>query len=384
MSEDRFTETIRESWFSRIGGAFKGIVVGVILSVVAFVLLFTNEGRAVKRYKTLKEGGGAVVSVAADRVAPEHTGKLIHVTGKADTDAVLTDSVFGVSTNALMLNRIVEMYQWKESTQSETRKKLGGGSETVKTYSYSKGWSKRLIDSADFKKPTGHENPGAMPYRSTEQMADRVGLEVFALPPSLVGSIDNFTPLVLGGETPMPEALVGKGTWHEGGVYIGNDPVSPRIGDLRVKFEVALPTEVSVIAKQVGESFAPYEASAGGTIELLQMGIHPAVAMIEKAQAGNKALSWMLRFLGFILMLVGLGLILRPLSVMADVLPMLGSVVGAGTGIIALLSAAVLTLITVAVAWMVYRPLLGMLLVAVATGLTVAIRSKLKAAKAAA
>ena len=93
MSEDSFTEVTHESWFSRIGGAIKGFLVGLLLFVVAFPLLFWNEGRAVKRYKTLKEGGGAVVSVTSESVDPDNAGKLIHTTGKADTDATLTDHI---------------------------------------------------------------------------------------------------------------------------------------------------------------------------------------------------------------------------------------------------------------------------------------------------
>ena len=40
------TEVSVESWGSRLGGAFKGILVGIILFILAFPLLFWNEGRA--------------------------------------------------------------------------------------------------------------------------------------------------------------------------------------------------------------------------------------------------------------------------------------------------------------------------------------------------
>ncbi|MCW5210069.1 hypothetical protein VU10_07890, partial [Desulfobulbus sp. US1] len=69
-------------------------------------------------------------------------------------------------------------------------------------------------------------------------------------------------------------------------------------------------------------------------------------------------------------------------SVLADVLPFLGSIVEAGTGFIAFLLAGVLSLITIAVAWIVFRPLLGIILLAIAVGLVVLIGSKIKAGKA--
>jgi hypothetical protein len=50
---------------------------------------------------------------------------------------------------------------------------------------------------------------------------------------------------------------------------------------------------------------------------------------------------------------------------------------------VAFLLAAMLSLITIAVAWFVYRPVLGIILIAVAVGLAVAIIVRLKSAGAA-
>ena len=135
MAQDRYTEVTKESWFKRLGNAFKGILFGFLLIGISFVLLFWNEGRAVKTMKTLKEGKGIVVPIRADKLDPENNGKLVHVTGKATTEEILEDSVFNVSIRAIKLKRVVQMYQWKEVVTSKTKKKLGGGTETVKTYS---------------------------------------------------------------------------------------------------------------------------------------------------------------------------------------------------------------------------------------------------------
>jgi hypothetical protein len=384
MSENSFTEITHESWFSRIKGSIKGILTGFILIVIAFPLLFWNEGRAVMQHKTLKEGSKAVVSVSSDNIDAANAGKLIHVTGIAKTDASLTDPVFGVSANVLKLKRTVEMYQWKETSQSKTEKKVGGSTETVKTYSYSKTWSDTPIRSANFKKPEEYQNPESIPYKSTELTANNITLGAYVLPTSLVQKIQKFESLPVGNNTPLPQQLEGKAKIHDAGFYIGADPASPQIGDMRIKFKVAGPTKISVIVKQVNNTFEPYTTKAGGTIELLQTGTHSADAMIQKTQASNKMLTWILRFTGFILILLGLKMILKPLSVIADVLPVLGYIVGAGTGLISFLLAAILSLITIAIAWIVYRPLLGIILLVIVVGLTVAIKKKLCPAKAAA
>lgn len=381
MSQDRFTEVTKQSWFSRIGGAVIGVVVGLVLFVLAFPLLFWNEGRAVTTHKTLKEGGNIVVSVASHSVDASNAGRLVHVTGLADTQAILKDPVFGVSAKALKLKRTVQMYQWKESSSSDTTKKLGGGTETVTEYQYSREWADRVINSDNFKKPDGHRNPSSMAYSSTELNADSITLDAFKLSPSLVNKIDSFEPLLVSADTPVPKAIKESGRVYDAGFYIGADPSDAQVGDLRVQFAVIKPLNVSVIARQTGNTFEPYVGKARGSIELLQTGTHSADAMIQAAQTSNTMLTWLLRLGGFVCMMVGLNLFLRPLSVVADVVPIAGTIVGAGAGIIAFLVAAPASLITIAIAWLFYRPLIGIILIVIAVALTVTLRGKLKAAK---
>jgi len=66
-------------------------------------------------------------------------------------------------------------------------------------------------------------------------------------------------------------------------------------------------------------------------------------------------------------MLIGVAMVLRPLAVIADVIPFLGSIVGAGTGILSFLIAAPFAFLTVAVAWLRYRPVIGISFVILAT-----------------
>jgi hypothetical protein len=73
------------------------VLIGFVLFVAAFPLLFWNEGRAVQTARSLEEGAGVVVSVSADLVDPANAGRLIHVNGTAKTEDVLRDDEFGVS-----------------------------------------------------------------------------------------------------------------------------------------------------------------------------------------------------------------------------------------------------------------------------------------------
>jgi hypothetical protein len=369
------TEVTSQGWLSRLGGAFKGILFGLVLIAIAFFLLFWNEGRAVERHKTLKEGAGAVVSVPADRVDPAHEGDLVHLTGRAETDEVLSDETFGVEARALRLEREVEMYQWKEDRSSETKKKVGGGTETTTTYTYEKTWSERPIDSSGFKETAGHQNPGSMPWQSAEQTAGRVTLGEYRLPTSLVRRIDRWEELPIGSASALPWEIQRRAELHGSGLYFSESgdgsPSSPEIGDVRVSFRVVKPTEISVVAQQTGQTLQPFQAEAGGTIELLQVGTVAAAQMFEAAERQNTMLTWALRLGGLLMMAFGFGMVLRPLSVLADVLPPVGSLVGVGIGLVSFLLAAFFSLVTIAVAWVFYRPLLGVTLLVVAVAVVV-------------
>jgi hypothetical protein len=382
MAADSYTEVTSQSWFSRIGGAFKGIFFGLVLLVIALGMLFWNEGRAVKRYKTLKEGGGAVISVTADQAgSAESEGRLVHVSGQAVTDGTLTDPEFGVSSQALKLRRRVEMFQWKESSKSEERKKLGGGTETTTTYSYERQWSSSPISSAGFKKPEGHTNPAEMAYRSREFVAEDVMVGSFRLPAGLIAEISSYSSFSPSPDSPLPAVAGRQVIRQSNGFYVGANPDIPKVGDLRIVYSQVLPAEVSIIARQSGTTFQPYQTTIGGTIELLQMGTVAADVMIAQAQKSNTIFAWVLRAVGFLLLFLGLRIILAPLSVFADVVPLFGKVVGAGTGLVSGLLAAVLWAGTVGIAWLFYRPLLGGIFLAAAAAVIVLVSRRLKKAE---
>jgi hypothetical protein len=385
MSEDTFTEVTSQSWFGRIGESLKGVLAGVVLVIISIALLFWNEGRAVKRARSLKEGRSVVISASVDVVKPANAGKLLHVTGKAVTDEVLGDRTFGISANALLLKRDVEMYQWEEKKKSHTRKRIGGGTRTVTTYTYNKVWSEELIDSSRFRKPGEHRNPSSMRCQEKRWAAQRARLGAFHLPSSILERIYDLDPLPA---ESVPANLRGRAVLHDEGFYVGKDPGDPQIGDLRVSFSVLRPTEISLVAKQIERTFEPYGTKGGGSVLLVERGVHSADEMFRKAEQAARILTWVLRAVGYVLMVGGLALIFRPLSVVADVLPLLGDIVGLGTMLAALVLGTALSIVTIAVAWLFFRPLVGCILIAAVIAGIVTIKrlraKKTRMAKAAA
>jgi hypothetical protein len=178
------TETTTVSWGSRLGSSMKGVLAGLALFVIGFPVLFWNEGNSVKTAKALDEGEGACIPVESiEKVDPEMEGQLVHMTGVATTQDVLTDDQFGVSATAIALKRTTEMFQWVEHSETKETKKLGGKVERTTTYTYSKEWLETAIDSSGFKEQ-GHDNPGFIEFPSEEKRAANVAfgatLGVFA------------------------------------------------------------------------------------------------------------------------------------------------------------------------------------------------------------
>ena len=137
--------------FATVKDAFAKVGTGFFLIIIAFPLLFWNEGRAVKRAKDLAFGKGAVVSIEADKYDKQYEGKLVHVTGPVSVDKNAVDTEFGVEAPAVVMRRVVEMYQWKETKKTKTTK-VDGKKRKKTTYRYNKEWSATEIKSSNFKK----------------------------------------------------------------------------------------------------------------------------------------------------------------------------------------------------------------------------------------
>ena len=386
------TETTTISWGSRLGSSIKGIVVGLALFIVGFPVLFWNEGNSVKTAKAIDEGEGACVALESNaKVDPEMNGKLVHMTGRADTKDVLTDDAFGVSATAIRLSREVEMYQWIEDSETKEKKKLGGGVERTTTYTYRKDWSSHVIDSGDFKEQ-GHDNPGSMEFASEEKSAANVMFGAFRLSDRQVSRIGasqafqfpaDFTCRVERVQMQGKTILVPNAETRRNPLNKRDVASQPRIGDMRVTFRVIYPHDISLIAKQRGDTFVDYTAKNGKKISYLRDGIADAAEMFESARSGNSFFTWVVRLVGFLMMFFGLSMVLKPLSVLADVLPILGDIVELGAGLVAGLVALVCALVTIAIAWLFYRPVLAIVILVAAAALVWKLMQRRKAAKAA-
>jgi hypothetical protein len=360
---DQYTEVTRNSWGSRIMNSFGGILFGIILFLGSFFLVWWNEGNAVHTENDLKKGNKDIISIKSDNLLPENENKLVHLSGKVETTDTLIDQEFGMTANAIALSRKVLIYQWVESKTERTEKELGGSEKVITNYNYTKQWVSGPINSSGFKIEEGHLNKCDFPYRDKTSISQNAKVGSFDLTEPLLYQIDQFEDYLIDSTLFKESFTISSNT-----IYLGSEKIydEPAIGDMKISYQVAYaPEMVSIIAQQVNGSLSPYVGENGTEIVKLAYGTVSADNMIKLALKENSSQTWILRGLGLLLCIIGLSLILRPISVVMDVLPILGSIANFGIGLLSVVLGLILILATISIAWLFYRPILSITLFAV-------------------
>ena len=394
-----FTETRTTGYGSRLGNSCMAIPMGIILFLVATALLWWNEGRAVHRAQDIKQVAKTAQSIGdISNANTSLDGQLIHTTGTASTEDILSDDLFGIKTNALAIVRSAEYYQWKENEKHETKDKLGGKQEEIITYTYERDWTADPINSSRFKDPDYQGvNNVIWEIEDMRVIASNVSFGTYILPELFISDIvskqsDNVSPLMISADNPAlkqlnenvmkalgdnvrPEAAQVKDSLayvHVFGnqVYIGFNPAKPSIGDIRLTFEQLAPScNISLIAVPTNGTFTTFQAKHDANEYELRVGTWTLDQMIKQANDENATLTWILRILGVIIVIAALKMIFGILVTILKLVPFLASIMNLGVSLVCGVLGFVWSLIVIAIAWIFYRPLLGITLLVIAAGL---------------
>lgn len=337
-----------------------GILIGFILIIASAILLWYNEGRTVKTTAAINEVEKNYKEIKSDVIDPSNDGKLIATSGKITFNGMVNDSEFNVSISSPVLVREVEMYQWKEECETD--------SKNNEVCSYKKVWSSDLIDSDDFQQ-TRFVNPSSIPYESREIYANGIKLGAFDL-----GDFRNHITADIEYKDLSETTAEALDIKIDGHYYTTSEDLeNVEIGDVRISFKYSNITDASILAVQTGNTFTSYRAKNGQLISNFVESIATGPEMIQQLRKSNKQLKWLLRLLGVILMIFGINLLVSPLKKLASYIPILGNIFNFATGLICTLVAIVLSLFIIAVAWLRYRPVLSIGLIVIIIGLLVLI-----------
>lgn len=376
-----YQETTRQSYGSKVKNSFQGILWGIILIIAGTIVLWWNEGRAVKASNALKDFQKNYVELTdINTVDPSFEGKAVHATGVATTTDTLRDAAFGIAVNAMKLVRNVEYYQWTQKSDSESKDKLGGSTETTTTYTYEPAWCSDPVNSNEFKDPDYKgKNFVLRAVDDSEQLASDVTFGAYRLTQGIVNAISGEEPAypalteaqkkqLLTNVTDSTVVVTVSGDQ----VYIGADPASPRIGDVRITFtQVTSPKTISLLQKVVNGTFESYIAKNGKAFSKVEMGTVSAVNMIEHQKSANKMILWLFRILGIILVIGGFRSLLSFISTVFAVVPFVQRIIGSGVGLVTTVVGLIWSIVVIALAWVSHRPVLGISLLVVAAVLIV-------------
>ena len=423
-----YQEVTTTGYGTRVGNSFKAIGSGILLFLAGTALLWWNEGRAVKTEKMLDEAGSAYVEMEnPNKKDASLEGELICGTALATTEDSLSDQQFGVGAKAISLRRTVEYYQWVEHAEEKKEDKLGGKEVTTTTYTYSKEWVRRPIESAEFKDPAYQKrNMVLTTFEDAEQYAENVSWGAYKLSETLIHYISSREGLdltinedllkqfdqntktayerfygVQKSQQPAAEpaqtvvlsdsakavadslkavndsinnAMANAQNKkdfeyiHQASnvLYFGRVPGSPEVGDVRVTFEKVVPAKVTVMAVVDGDTFKPFKAKNGKRFQTLVMGKKSGDEIIEAEKEANNMWTWALRIIGILMVIGGLKGIFGFVETILKVVPFIAGIFGWGIGLVCTVVGVAWSLIVIAIAWLFYRPLLGISLLVLA------------------
>ena len=362
-------------------------------------------------------------------------GELICGTALATTEDSLIDAQFGIGAKAISLTRTVEYYQWVEHAQEKKEDKLGGKEVTTTTYTYTKEWVSRPIESASFKDPAyQNKNMVLTTYENAEQYAENVSWGAYKLSESLIHSISSSEGLELAmaedllkqldkstqaayerfygvqksnqptqqpvQQPAIPDSVkallsdsakavldsiqaindsINKAMANANNkkdleyihqasnvLYFGRVPGSPEVGDVRVTFEKVVPAKCTVMAVVDGDTFKPYKAKNGKRFQTLVMGKKSGDEIIDAEKEANNMFLWIFRLVGILMVIGGLKGIFGFIETILKVVPFIAGIFGWGVGVVCTIVGIVWSLIIIAIAWLFYRPILAICLLAIA------------------
>ncbi|NXB30260.1 TMM43 protein, partial [Eulacestoma nigropectus] len=364
----KVTSEPKPGFLERLSETSGGMLIGLVTFLLAFYLLFTNEGRALRTAKFLNEGLSLVVPLdSIHSISQQNEGRLVHLAGALSTSKPLFDPSYGLSIQAVKLKRNVEMYQWVEYEDSKEYEENGEIKKETK-YSYNTEWKSEVVNSRNFDREIGHKNPSAMAVESFTAVSPNVQVGSLVLSKGLVDKIDDFTQLGLS-HLEDPHADVTRGRDY---FYHSDNPRHPEVGDLRVSFfyaglsgddpHLGTADKVTVIAQQQGDQLVPYHTKSGDVLEILYPGDLSVEEVFQKEHESNTMKTWALRAAGWLSMFVGISLMTRIFYTLVDWFPVVRDLVNVGLKAFALCMASSLSLLTISVGWLFYHPLWALLL----------------------
>ncbi|MCB9507048.1 MAG: TMEM43 family protein [Myxococcales bacterium] len=358
------TRTTSTGFLGNLKSAIISVPIGILLFLASFAVLFKNEG-------CTEWGEVARKSVVAAPDQAGHAGEFVSVTGTLASSTPLGDPDFLAPGPWVTISRVAEQYAWVEHSSSETRDKVGGGTETVTTYTYDQEWTSSPPDSSRFQETQGHQNV-PMRYNGQDFAVDTVTVGAWSVSvPAARMPSGNLLALGAGAEagsvqTPGVQLLGKAASATVAGTYIYMDgsATAPRIGEHRISFRV-VPTGITVtgFGDASGAQLVAHDHKGDTFLRVIEGDRDAAIASLDLEDAIRK---WGLRLAGFLMMWIGLQMVFAPIQAVAGILPIAKKASGFLIALVCFAVAAPLSIVTIIVS-MILHSLVAVIIVALLT-----------------
>lgn len=344
-----------------IKNSFSGVVLGVILFLLSFVVLYWNEGRAdmsdVAKRAVVIQANGVQANTA-------YEDQLVSASGTVTADPRIGDDLYLEPGPYLVVERKVDVYAWVEKSETVTTTRSDGTETSETNYTYVMEWTSTPPDSDEFHEPEGHANVPASISENTTT-ATTAMVEQYSFSPEVI-DVPELSKLVLKSDnvTLTQNAELANDTY----IYVRNSSTgtyqAPQLGDVRISYNVLkVPFEGTVFGKLEGTTIKPYVTKKNDTLYRVFTGSHDeAIATLHREY--TTAL-WAFRVLGFLMMWFGLAMLFGPISMVIDFVPVLGTLGRAVIGLVTFAVAFVLSLVTIVVSAILHNIFAVLVVVAV-------------------
>ncbi len=217
-------------------------IIGVLLIVSSVIIICYSGYKTIKVLMNRSNLNNKINEVKSTIVDKNNNDKLVFMNGYLILNKDLEDREFNVSVRTSKLERIVEVYQYKENREDD------------ETYSYETDWYNELIDSSKFKN-SEYKNPSDIKYQSEVYYNDAF-LGAFKFNNKEIDDLGlNSRYLDLDSE------FASKNGFNISNEYYttSKDIDFPEVGDIRISFRYNNSNSASVIAKQSNNMFEDYK-----------------------------------------------------------------------------------------------------------------------------
>lgn len=168
------------------------------------------------------------------------------------------DPEFNITVNTPVLNRHVEMFQWREISIGDN-------------VHYELDWVDHLIDAAGFKHPVRHGNPTSFPLKSRQFVSSLVQMGGFQLGPTLVRALPG-SSLITPDSAALPENLAASFSKFGDYLITSANPSQPQLGDVRVSWEEVPLRQMTIVARVDGSRLVAATDATDGKGYQVQVG----------------------------------------------------------------------------------------------------------------